>query len=87
MKSFKSICAAAASIAALVFTSARAATLSLGDATISGDQKMGEAWVYPYFRLPEPIDFAGISALSVGFCLRETVNTLEVGDLILVGTR
>ena len=34
-----------------------------------------------------PIDFAGISALSVGFCSRETVNTLEVGDLILVGPR
>ena len=116
---------------------------------------MGEAWVYPYFRLPEPIDasrfqgvvvrariarrasmvsllladegkgyevwagdvipddgkwhcayvpfaglryrtagmqnapidFAGISALSVGFCSREAANTLEVGDLILVGTR
>ena len=38
MKSCRFVCAAAAFLAALVFTSARAATLTLGDATLSGDQ-------------------------------------------------
>ena len=82
MKSCRLVCAAAAFLAALVFTSARAATLTLGDATLSGDQLTvpvtvsglaGESSLGLYLGAAEPKD--GEPSPSAAAVVSQTISS------------